>query len=321
MQETRMNKKTLILVVLFLTPILFVPQAYASGTTEVNSFVGGASSLTVISDGNNSSMSLQLDLERNVTFQEASFVVEGQSVADTPGSVWINSTSGNTLWAYSGIGYGDLSHQNTFQTGLDYDTIQLNNSSGMPSLILLPKNASLQSSQANITYSPNLDAQYVQVGAVRHMELGDSNGDNLTDAFVFSTSNSTTGVNTAFAVVESNQTSMQYNLTNWTSTCINSDQMRIADMNNDSHDDVITFSAGSSMMCIHEYNTTTMTYDPSFSVNITANPIDVQLADMNSDGYPDFISIHGFFGGGSVSLTTYNGSTGANRVAPQELPD
>jgi hypothetical protein len=64
MQETRMNKKTLILVVLFLTPILFVPQAYASGTTEVNSFAGGASSLTVISDGNNSSMSLQLDLER-----------------------------------------------------------------------------------------------------------------------------------------------------------------------------------------------------------------------------------------------------------------
>ena len=315
MQETRMNKKTLILVVLFLTPILFVPQAYASGTTEVNSFAGGASSLTVISDGNNSSMSLQLDLERNVTFQEASFVVEGQSVADTPGSVWINSTSGNTLWAYSGIGYGDLSHQNTFQTGLDYDTIQLNNSSGMPSPILLPKNASLQSSQANITYSPNLDAQYVQVGAVRHMELGDSNGDNLTDAFVFSTSNSTTGVNTAFAVVESNQTSMQYNLTNWTSTCINSDQMRIADMNNDSHDDVITFSAGSSMMCIHEYNTTTMTYDPSFSVNITASPIDVQLADMDGDGYPDFISIHGYFGGGSVSLTTYNGSTGATRLA------
>ena len=260
-------------------------------------------------------MSLQLDLERNVTFQEASFVVEGQSVADTPGSVWINSTSGNTIWTYSGVGYGDLSHQNTFQTGLLYDTLQLNNSTGMPSPILLPKNASLQSSQANITYSPNLDAQYVQVGAVLHMELGDSNGDNLTDAFVFSTSNSTTGINTAFAVVESNQTSMQYNLTNWTSTCINSDQMRIADMNNDSHDDVVTFSAGSSMMCIHEYNTTTMTYDPSFSINITTSPIDVQLADMDDDGYPDFISIHGYFGGGLVSLNTYNGSTGAIRLA------
>ena len=46
------------------------------------------------------------------------------------------------------------------------------------------------------------------------MMLGESNGDGMTDAFVFSTANTTTGVNTAFAVVESNQTTMQYNLSN-----------------------------------------------------------------------------------------------------------
>ena len=71
MQERRMNKKALILVMLFLTPIIFVPQTFASGTTHVNAFAGGTSSITVLSDGNNSSMSLQLDLERNVTFQDA----------------------------------------------------------------------------------------------------------------------------------------------------------------------------------------------------------------------------------------------------------
>ena len=43
------------------------------------------------------------------------------------------------------------------------------------------------------------------------MLLGDSNADGMTDAFVFSTQNSTTGVNTGFAVVESNATTMQYN--------------------------------------------------------------------------------------------------------------
>ena len=68
------------------------------------------------------------------------FVVEGQS-ADTPGHVWVNSNIGDVLWSYSGIGYGDLAHQNTFQTGSIYDTVQLNNSSSMPSPILLPKNA------------------------------------------------------------------------------------------------------------------------------------------------------------------------------------
>ena len=75
MQETRIKKKSLILVALFLVPILFVPQSFASGTNEINSFAGGASFLTVISDGNNTSTSLQLDLERNVTFQDASFAV------------------------------------------------------------------------------------------------------------------------------------------------------------------------------------------------------------------------------------------------------
>ena len=315
MQESRLNKKALLLMVLFVTPLLFVPQSFASGTTQVNSFTGGAASITVTSDGNNTSTMLQLDLERNITFQDASFVVEGQSVADTPGNVWINSSTGDTIWSYSGIGYGDLAHQNTFQTGSIYDTVQLNNSSGMPSPILLPKNATLQSSQANITYTPEIDGQYVPVGAVQQMLLGDSNADGMTDAFVLSTQNTTTGVNTGFAVVESNSTMMQYNLTAWTSTCANSNQMRIADMNNDSHDDVVTFSSGSAMMCIHEYNTTTMAYDPYTSVNISSSPIDVQLADMDDDGYPDFISIHGYFGGGYVALTTYKGSTGATRLA------
>ena len=313
MHETRINKKTLILVVLFLTPVLFVPQSFASGTTQINTFAGGANSITVSSDGNNTSSDLQLDIERNVTFQDASFVVEGQSAADTPGSVWINSTTGNTIWTYSGVGYGDLSQQNTFQTGYTYDTLQLNNSSGMPSPILLPKNASIQSSHANITFSPQIDAQYVQVGAVQKMMLGDSNADNLTDAFVFSTDNATTSANTAFAVVESNQSTMQYNLGNWTSTCISSNQMRIADMNNDSYDDVVTFAEGSSMMCIHYYNSTTLAYDAWFAVNITSNPIDVQLGDMNQDGFPDFVTIHGFMGDGLVSLTLFNGTTDVTR--------
>ena len=96
---------------------------------------------------------LQLDLERNVTFKDASFVVEGQSAAETPGNVWMNSSTGDTIWTYSGIGYGDPAHQNTFQTGSIYDTIQLNNSSGMPSPILLPKNATLQSRSKHHIYA------------------------------------------------------------------------------------------------------------------------------------------------------------------------
>ena len=312
MQETRIKKKSLILVALFLVPILFVPQSFASGTNEINSFAGGASFLTVISDGNNTSTSLQLDLERNVTFQDASFVVQSQSVSETPGSVWINSSSGDTIWTFSDVGYGDLSQQNTFLTGSTYQTISLNNSTARPG-ILIPRNASIQSSHANITFTPQIEAQYIPVGVVSVMELGDSNGDNLTDAFVLSLENLTTGVNTGFAVLESNQTSMQHNLTNWTQTCANSDRMRIADMNNDSHDDVVTFSNGSSMMCIHYYNTTTMTYDPYFNLNTSNNPLDVQIADIDGDGYPDFVTIHGSTNQGVVSVSLFYPFTNSAR--------
>tara|TARA_Y100000589_G_scaffold102625_1_gene96844 strand:- start:5508 stop:9815 length:4308 start_codon:yes stop_codon:yes gene_type:complete len=312
MEETRVNKKTLILVALFLTPMFFIPQSFASGTTHVSTFAGGAYSITVTTDGNNTSTDLQLDLERNVTFQDASFVIESQSTSEGPGNVWINSSSGDTIWTFSDVGYGNLSHQNTFTSGLTYETMPLNNSMARP-MVLIPRNASIQSSHANITYTPQIEAQYIPIGAVTAMELGDSNGDNLTDAFVLSLENLTTGVNTGFAVVESNQTSMQYNLTNWTQTCANSDRMRIADMNNDSHDDVVTFSNGSSMMCIHYYNTTTMTYDAYFNLNTTNNPLDVQIADIDGDGYPDFVTIHGPTNQGVVSVSLFSPPTNSAR--------
>ncbi|MGB0173434.1 MAG: FG-GAP-like repeat-containing protein [Candidatus Poseidoniaceae archaeon] len=312
MQETRVNKKTLILAALFLTPILFVPQSFASGTTHVSTFAGGAHSITVTSDGNNTSADLQLDLERNVTFQDASFVIESLSTSVSPGNVWINSSSGDTIWAFSDMGYGNLSHQNTFLSGWTYEVMPLNNSTAGPRF-LIPKNASIQSSHANITYTPQIEAQYIPIGAVTAMELGDSNGDNLSDAFVLSLENLTTGVNTGFAVLESNQTSMQYNLTNWTQTCANSDRMRIADMNNDSHDDVVTFSNGSSMMCVHYYNTTTMTYDSYFNLNTTNNPLDVQIADIDGDGYPDFVTIHGPTNQGVVSVSPFSPPTKSAR--------
>ena len=200
MQETQVNKKTVILVALFLTQVLFVPQSFASGTTHVSTFSGGAYSITVTSDGNNTSTDLQLDLERNVTYQDASFVIESQSTLASPGNVWINSSSGDTIWTFSDMGYGNLSQQNTFFTGSTFEAMPLNNSTERPR-VLIPRNASIQSSHANITYTPQIEAQYIPIGVVTAMELGDSNGDNLTDAFVLSLENLTTGVNTGLSLI------------------------------------------------------------------------------------------------------------------------
>ena len=315
MDETQSRRKSLFLVSILLASVLFISPSTGSAT-QVTTFANNTSSLSISSDGNNTSLSLEIDLERNVTYQDASFIVDSSHASATPGAVYINNTQGNTIWSYSGLGYGDLSHQNSFQTGDTYDLVQLNNSSGMPTPILLPKNASLQTSQMNVTYTPNIEAQYVQVGSIQHMEMGDSNGDSMADAFVMSTQNYSTGVGTGFAVVTSNATTMTYSLSNWTTTCQTSDQIRVADMNNDSFDDVVTFAQFNETMCIHYYNSTTSTYDPYFNVNITTAPIDVKLADMNGDNFSDFITIHGYSGGnGLVALNLFNGTTNASRIA------
>ncbi|MBL6890293.1 MAG: hypothetical protein ISR25_07380, partial [Candidatus Poseidoniaceae archaeon] len=315
MDDTQSRRKSLFLVSILLASVLFISSSTGSAT-QVTTFANNTSSLSISSDGNNTSLSLEIDLERNVTYQDASFIVDSSHASATPGAVYINNTQGNTIWSYSGLGYGDLSHQNSFQTGDTYDLVQLNNSSGMPTPILLPKNASLQTSQMNVTYTPNIEAQYVQVGSIQHMEMGDSNGDSMADAFVMSTQNYTTGVGTGFAVVTSNATTMTYSLSNWTTTCQTSDQIRVADMNNDSFDDVVTFAQFNQTMCIHYYNSTTSTYDPYFNVNITTAPIDVKLADMDGDNFSDFITIHGYSGGnGLVALNLFNGTTNASRIA------
>ncbi len=309
MDETQSRRKSLFLVSILLASVLFISPSTGSAT-QVTTFANNTSSLSISSDGNNTSLSLEIDLERNVTYQDASFIVDSSHASATPGAVYINNTQGNTIWSYSGLGYGDLSHQNSFQTGDTYDLVQLNNSSGMPTPILLPKNASLQTSQMNVTYTPNIEAQFVQVGSIQQMEMGDSNGDSMADAFVMSTQNYSTGVGTGFAVVTSNATTMTYSLSNWTTTCQTSQSLRVADMNNDSFDDVITFEQFNETMCIHYYNSTTSTYDPYFNVNITTAPIDVKLADMNGDNFSDFITIHGYSGGnGLVALNLFNGTT------------
>ena len=124
MDEAQTRRKSLFLVSILLASVLFVSPSTGSAT-QVSTFTNNTSSISISSDGNNTSLALEIDLERNVTYQDASFVVDSSHASATPGSVYINNSQGNTIWSYSGLGYGDLSHQNSFQTGDTYDLVQL----------------------------------------------------------------------------------------------------------------------------------------------------------------------------------------------------
>ena len=297
------SKKAVLISLILIAPLFIVPQTIADNTTEVNTFMGGAQTLTIVSDGSNVSNDLQLELTRNVTYQDASFMIKFENPAQSPGSVYVNNSFGNEVWAFDSPGYGNLGAQNSFEMGNTYDRVPLNSGSSVTTPVLLPLNASLQSSSLNVSYTPQIDGQYIPVGSVLQMELGYANNDTMTDAFVLSNDNSTTGLNTSFAVVMSNSTNQNYALSNWTSTCPMSNVMRIADMNNDSFDDVVTFQSMDNKMCIHHYNASNSSYDPYTTVNLPSQPIDVQIADIDRDGKLDFVTLHGPNGNGNVTLS------------------
>ena len=144
-----------------------------------------------------------------------------------------------------------------------------------------------------MTFTPQIDGHYVPVGSVTQMELAIQTTTTCLDAFVLSTDNATTGVNTGFAVVESSNTNHTYSLTNWTATHGDFEVMRVADLNNDSYDDVVTFQIMNNTICIHYFNQTSLTYDPEILVHLANDPMDLQIADLNVDGKPDLVSIHG----------------------------
>ena len=102
---------------LLIIPLVLAPQSLANNTTEVNTFTGGVQSLTIQSDGSNTSNDLQLELTRNVTYQDASFAVKFENPSQSPGSVSINNSFGDKIWEFNSPGVWKLILQNSFQSG------------------------------------------------------------------------------------------------------------------------------------------------------------------------------------------------------------
>ena len=112
------NRTSTILVLFFLvfaqSGVMLSASANGQAGT-VNLFSNGSAALTIPLVAQQTNTNASLEVPRNVTFQNAEFVLEINEELSTPGQVFLDiNQDGTKEWAYEGQGFGDLGIQTVF---------------------------------------------------------------------------------------------------------------------------------------------------------------------------------------------------------------
>ena len=138
----------------------------ASGeSTTINTFSGGLATVDVTLQGGATNSSASIDAPRNVTFTTASFEIGVDESYTSPGQVWIDfDEDGVFEWEFASPGYGDIGHQNQFYDGNDWYVSSVNSGTSSAPGIMLPSSAVLQSSNLNVSFSPQAGGGFFAIG-------------------------------------------------------------------------------------------------------------------------------------------------------------
>ena len=133
-------------------------------TGSLNTFAGGFANVDVTLQGSVIDNTSVIEIPRNVTFDSASFFIKADAAETSPGSVWLDiDQDGSNEWAFTGAGYGNFAHQNTFNDSSTYKVIPTNGSNWSTSdPILLPHAASLYTADLNMSFSPQIGGGMLQ---------------------------------------------------------------------------------------------------------------------------------------------------------------
>ena len=294
----------LIFLLLFQT-LALMPAAANPTSGTVNTFDGGQASPTLTLTGGQVDTSLGIEVPRNVTFDSASFLVSANDEVATPGQVYIDiGQDGIKEWAFEGPGYGNLGHQNSFfngNTSVDFHSTGMT----MSPRVFLPFGASVDSADVNVSFAPEVNGGLLPIGSVDDYTSGDVDNDTLPEVVVLSRDSNTTGFNAALMIVDWTLNA-GLNTSSWVQTCNGSSEVATADFNGDGHDDLVAFSYGSDLACVHIMNAVTGAIGAAQSIDLYSNSIFASAGDFDLDGYADLVSIHS---GGTFALRSYNNKT------------
>jgi len=275
----------------------------ASGEpSTINTFTGGFATVDVTLQGGATNNATTIDVPRNVTFTTVSFDVNVDASDQSPGQVWIDiDEDGAFEWEFTGTGYGNIGHQNQFYDGNDWYVSQVTAGTSSAPGVMLPSDASIQSSNLNASFTSQAGGGFYAIGEYQEVIETDIDNDGNPEPMFLSTiqSNNSTSIlwadwNAGSGITTS--TPIQ--------TCDNATSISVGDLNGDGDDDIVAFSTFSGKACIHLANGSS--FDPVQNSSITNGLVSATLGDIDSDGMADVISINS---GGILAYQSWNNST------------
>jgi len=281
---------------------LFLASANTQPGT-INTFSNGSATLSIPLSANQLDTTASIEIPRNVTFQSSQFMINAKEQLATPGQVSLDiGQDGINEWAFDGIGFGDLGHQNTFINNASYQSI-FSNGTGQSIPFYLPHTSAIVSGTMDVTYTSNVPAGLIPIDNISSYETGDIDNDTRDEIVVKAHINIQGGfTGPALSTLDWSQ-STGVTHSSWTPTCGAEGDIVVADVNGDDFDDVISIAPADDRACYHHTNATTGILSTASPVSLSEDLISASVGDIDGDGHADILSIHE---GGIVSLRKYN---------------
>lgn len=278
-------------------------SASANGQAgSVYLFSNGSASITVPLVANQTDTNFSFEVPRNVTFESAQFNINVDHNDVSPGQVALDvNEDGIKEWAFEGVGFGDIGHQNTFFNGYTAEDVYSNGgASSMP--FYVPKTSTIETAVASMSFTSEVSAGLQQTGQLTTYEYGDFDNDSRDEIVVLSTVQSVTNSQAAISILDWDATS-GVTSTSWTPTCGSSNALSVADINDDNYSDVLSVAPSMNLACVHLYDAANGTLGNATPIALSSGLISALAGDIVGDGGADIVSVHQ---NGIVSLREYD---------------
>ena len=302
-----MRQRSILLVFMLLmstVPVLEFVSADGQ-PIMVDTFSNGSQSNVIALAGGVVDSSSAIELDQNITVQDARFDVEYVHTDDSPGQIWLDiDEDGYKEWAFEGLGAGDIGNQNTFSNGSTWASAQYDDLNQLAPEFKIPSDADLKYSYFNATFESDLGDGFYSLGRISDIASGDVDADANQEAILLSHDFATTGFDAAISYVDWNPVT-GITFSPWFETCDEATELSVADVNSDNKADIATISLDENKVCLHLYDKVTGDYTPPDNTTVSGSTVKAGLSDIDGDGSADILSIRS---GGELEWRLWTGS-------------
>lgn len=297
------RSSALLMILLMLTSCIPVTFVSASGESlSFNTFTGGFANVEVNLQGGVTNNTTSIEVPRNVTFMTSGFDVAIDSDDQSPGKVWVDvGEDGVFEWEFTGLGYGDIGHQNEFYDGNNWYLSQVTSGNSTSPTILIPSESTIQESSLEVGFYPEAGGGFFSIGSHQEVIETDIDNDSLPEPMFL------------LDIQSNNSTSIVW--ADWNAgaglamsaplqTCDNATSISTGDINGDGSEDIVAFSTSSNTACIHLANGTS--FNPVINQSVSSGLSMAKIGDINSDGADEIVTITT---SGTLSFYSWNNTT------------